>query len=122
MPLPAVIHCTSPGGHAALVAQAVAVRHLAGQHVGDGLDAAMRMPRKAGQVIRRILVAKIVQQQERIELRGLAEAEGALQLHAGAFDGGFGFKNLFHCTKRHGFDLRLALQLLDARADIRCNR
>ena len=82
------------GGHAALVAQAVAVRHLAGQHIRDGLDSPVRMPGKARQIIRRIVVAKIVQQQERIELRGLAKAEGALQFHARAFDGGFGFKNL----------------------------
>jgi hypothetical protein len=66
------------GGHAALVAQAVAVRHFAGKHIGDGLDAAVRMPGKSGHVIRRILIAEIVQQQERIELLGFAETEGAL--------------------------------------------
>ena len=78
-------------GHAALVAERVAVGDLTGQHIGDGLDAAMRVPGEAGQIIRGILVAKIVEQQERIELAGLAEAEGALQLDAGALDGGFGF-------------------------------
>ncbi len=90
------------GRHAALVAQAVAVLHFAGQHVGDGFDPPVRMPWEAGQIIGRILVAKIVQQQEWIELFGLSKAEGALQLHAGAFDGGRGFKNLLNGTKRHG--------------------
>jgi len=33
------------------------------------------MPREAGQVIFRILVAKVVQQQERIEIGRVAEAE-----------------------------------------------
>ena len=78
------------GGHAALVAERVAVRDLAGEHIGDGLDAAVRMPGEAGQIVGRILVAKVVEQQERIEFGGLAEAEGALQLDAGALDGGFG--------------------------------
>src|SRR5450631_864178 len=61
----------------------------------------MRVPWKSGQIVRRILVAKIVQQQERIELLGFAETEGALQLHACSLNGGFGFKNLFHSTQGH---------------------
>ena len=74
------------GRHLALVAQAVAVLDRARQHVGNRLDAAVRMPRKSRQIIFGIVVAEIVQQQERIELLGLAETEGALQLHARAFD------------------------------------
>ncbi len=66
------------GRHAAFVAEAVAVRHFAGQDVGDGLDAAMRMPGESGEIIRWILVTEIVEQEERIELLGLAEPEGAL--------------------------------------------
>ena len=91
------------GGHAALVAEAVAVRDFAGQDVGDGLDAAMRVPGKSGEVVRRIFVAEVVEQQERIEFLGFAETEGALQLDAGALDGGLGFENLFDCAKRHGW-------------------
>ena len=78
------------GGDAALVAQAVAVLDRAGQHISDSLDAAMRMPRKAGQVILRDVVAEIVQQQERIELGGVAETESAAQTHARAFQRRFG--------------------------------
>jgi hypothetical protein len=36
------------------------------------------MPREAGKIIRWVLVTKIVEQQERIELGCLAEAKGAL--------------------------------------------
>ena len=49
------------------------------QDVGDRLDAAMRMPGKAGEIILRPIVAEIVEQQERIGLGRIAEAEGAAQ-------------------------------------------
>ena len=90
------------GGHLALVAEAVAVLDFAGQDVGDGLDAAMRVPGEAGEVVGGILVAEVVEQEEGIELLGFAEAEGALELDACAFEGGLGFKNLFYRAKRHG--------------------
>ena len=85
----------------ALVAEAVAVIDLAGQHISDRLDAAMRMPGKAGLVLVGIVVAEIVQQQERIELLGVAEAEGAAQMHAGAFHGRLGLDDLLHGTDGH---------------------
>ena len=71
---------------AAAVAEAVAVFDVSRQHVGDGFDPPVRMPRKAGEIIVRVLVAEVVEQQERIELRRVAEAERALQLDAGAFE------------------------------------
>ena len=46
---------------------------------------------KPGEVIVRALVAEVVEQQERIEFVGFAEAEAAMQFHAGAFHGGRGF-------------------------------
>ena len=86
MPRPAVIHCTSPAPSAAAVAQAVAVLHGAGQHVGDRLDAAVRMPRESREVVLRAFVAEVVEQQEGIEGLGVPEAEGPPQLHPGALD------------------------------------
>jgi hypothetical protein len=77
----------------------------AGQHIGDRLDAAMRMPGKAGAVVVRQVVAKIVQQEERIELARLAKAEGASQLDAGSFHGGFGGDDAFDGANGHGHDL-----------------
>jgi len=44
IPLPAVIHCTSPAVILPLFAERVAVLDGAGEDVGDGLDAAMRVP------------------------------------------------------------------------------
>ena len=101
MPLPAVIHWTSPAAERAVVAQAVAMLHGAGEHVGDRLDAAVRMPRESGEVIRRAVVAEIVEQQKRIELRRVAEAERAAQLDAGAFDGGLRLHDAFYGTDGH---------------------
>ena len=67
----------------------------AGEHVGDRLDPAVRMPRESSQVVFRVVIAKIVQQQKRIEILCLAEAEGALQLHASALDGGLRLNDPF---------------------------
>ena len=101
MPLPAVIHCTSPAPSTPLLPRLSPWSTVAGQHVGDGLDAAVRMPGEAGEVVVGIVVAEIVQQQERIELLGLAEAEGAAQLHAGALHGRLGLDDAFHGTDGH---------------------
>ena len=46
------------------------------------------MPREAGQIFVGVVVAEVVEQEERIEFLRVAEPEAALQLHAGAFEGG----------------------------------
>ena len=74
------------GFEIAAVAEAVAMLDGSGQHISDGLDATMRMPRKARPVIVGPVIAEIVKQQKRIEFGGVAEAEGAIELDAGAFD------------------------------------
>ena len=79
------------GAQRAAIAEAVAVIDGAGEDVGDRFDAAMRMPREPGEVVVGALVAEIVEEQERIELAGFAEAEAAVQLDAGAFHGRRGF-------------------------------
>ena len=101
MPLPAVIHCTSPAAIAPLVAHAVAVLHGPRQDVGDGFDAAVRMPRKPGQVILRNVVAEIVEQQKRVEIGRVAETERAAQVHARAFQRRLGFDQALNRSKRH---------------------
>src|SRR5262249_31399419 len=87
--------------HPALVAQAIAVLHRAGEHVRDRLDATVRMPREAGEVIARVLVPEIVEQQEGIEVLGLAEPKGALKLHARAFERRLGLEYLLDGAERH---------------------
>src|SRR5262245_12654240 len=67
------------------IAKAVAVINRAGEHIGDRLDAAMRMPRKTREIVVGTLVAKIIEQQKRIELGRRAKAEAAVQFHTRAF-------------------------------------
>jgi hypothetical protein len=63
------------GRHFALVTQAIAVLDGTGEHVRDRLDPAMRMPRESGQVITRVVVSKIVEEQKRVEVFRFAESE-----------------------------------------------
>jgi NAD(P)H-hydrate repair Nnr-like enzyme with NAD(P)H-hydrate epimerase domain len=70
--------------HESLVAGAVAVAHAPGQHVGDGLEAAVRMLGEAGDVVARLVAAEGVQHQERIETALQWLGEDAVDLHARA--------------------------------------
>ena len=89
------------GGDGAVVAHAVAVLDGPGENVGDGLDAAVRMPGKPGEVVFGHVVAEIVEQEKGVELRGVAEAERAAEMHAGAFDGGLGLDQALDGANRH---------------------
>ena len=51
------------------------------------------MPGKAGEIVVGNVVAEVVEQQERIELGGVAEAERAAQMHARAFHRGLGLES-----------------------------
>ena len=61
----------------------------------------MRVPRETRQVIFRNVVAEIVQQEERVEFRGVAEPERAPQVHSRAFDGWFCFAQPLNWSKGH---------------------
>ena len=63
----------------------------------------MRMPGEAGAIVVRPIVAEVVEQQERIEFLGVAEAEGAAQMHAGAFNGGLGADDALDWSNGHVF-------------------
>ena len=102
IPRPAVIHWISPGTDDAAVPHAVAVLDGPRQDVGDRLDPAMRMPREAGQVILRHVIAKVIQEEKRIEVGGIAEAEGAAQVDTGPFDGRLGFDETLDGADGHG--------------------
>ncbi len=75
-------------GQKPFVARVVTVTHPTGEHVGDGLEAAMRMIGKAGQIGIRIIGAERIQHQERIEVRQRRLADNAGELDAGAVAGG----------------------------------
>src|SRR5438874_7078797 len=78
----------------AAVAEAVAVLDGSGEHVGDRLDPAVRMPRKALEEIGWTIVAEVIEQQEWIELGRVAEAEATMELDARAFHGRGGLNDL----------------------------
>ena len=104
-----LVHDAAPGGHPLHVAsgdrpgvaEAVGVIDGTGEDVGDRLDAAMRMPREALEVIAGHVVAEIIQQQERIDVGRFAEAEGAPQVDPGAFHRGRGRDVLLDGANRH---------------------
>ena len=89
------------GGDGAVVAHAVAVFDGSGENVGDGLDAAMRMPRESGEVVLGDVVAEVVEEQERIEILGVAEAERAAQMDSGAFERGLGLDKALDGSNGH---------------------
>src|SRR5579872_6186351 len=84
--------------HLAFVAEAVAMLDGSGKHIGDSFDPAVRMPGKPCQIILRVLIAKIIQQQKWIEFLRFAKTEGALEFYSRAFDGRLGLNNLFYGT------------------------
>src|SRR5690242_10113475 len=90
------------GTERAAIAETVAVRDGAGQNISDRFDAAVRMPRKAGEIVGRTIIAEIVEQQKRIGIGRFTEAESAAQLDACAFDGWLGLHDAFHGSYRHG--------------------
>jgi hypothetical protein len=73
-----------------------------GQHVRDGLDAAVRVPWKAGEIVGWYVVTEIVKQQEGIVLRGVAETKCAAQMHARAFPSRLRLDEPFYWADRHG--------------------
>ena len=89
-----------------MIAHAVAVFDGSGEDVGDGLDAAVRVPGKSGEVVLGNVVAEIVEEQERVEVVGVAEAEGAAQMHSGTFERGLGLDEALDGANGH-WDLRV---------------
>ena len=87
MPLPAVIHWTSPGVMTPLF-PCCRRAPLPLQHIGDGFDAAVRMPGKTLEIFRGIIGAKIVQEEKGIELGHLVVAEGPVEMDARPFQRG----------------------------------
>ena len=83
------------GTDSACVAEAIAVRGGAFEHVGDGFDAAMRMVGEAAQgTFERVVEGEVIEEQEGIGLVADARGYGAKQTHARAFDSGLWFDNL----------------------------
>ena len=80
----------------------VAVLHLALQEVGDRLEPAVRVRRKALEVVVGIVRGKFIEHEKRVEPRELAGAEAATQLDARAVGGGQGFNDALDGALGHG--------------------
>src|SRR5579863_2910257 len=89
------------GADHAAVADAVAVGYRPRQHIGDGLNATMRMPRKSREIVLGNIVAEIVKQEEWIEILGVAEPERPPQMYPSAFECGLRFDNPLHWPDGH---------------------
>ena len=61
--------------------------HAPVEHVGDGLETAMRVIGEAGDVVFRLVGAELIEQQERVEVGQLRLADDPAQLHACAIGG-----------------------------------
>src|SRR5262249_56921583 len=83
------------------IAEAVAVHHGASEYVGNRLDPAMRMPRKARQVVLGHIAAKIVEQQERVVVGRLPKTERAPEMDSGALQRGLRRDQLPDRPDRH---------------------
>ena len=70
------------------IALVVAMAHSAREHIGDGLEAAMRVRRKAGDVGVGIVRVERIEHQERIEILKPRLADDAGELHPRAIRGG----------------------------------
>jgi hypothetical protein len=84
------------GRHLAFVTEAIAVLHGTREHVGDRFDSAMRMPGESRQIVFRVVVTEVIEQQKRIEIPGFAESESTLQPDTRSFDSGLRFNNSFN--------------------------
>ena len=67
----------------ALVARAVSVAHAPGQHVGDGLEAAVGMVGEAADVVLGPVRAEFIEQQEGVQLTEFRRPDDAGELDTG---------------------------------------
>jgi hypothetical protein len=75
------------------VSHAVAVLDIAFQDVGNRLDAAMGVPRKAFDVLIRIGIAKIIKKKKRVKERNFAVSENPPEMNSCSFHRGFAFEH-----------------------------
>jgi hypothetical protein len=80
------------------ISHTVCMFHTSFEHVGDGLNSAVRVGRKTGKVIFRPRCPEIIQHQERIELRNFVTAECPVQVNAGTFYRRVSSQDTFDCT------------------------
>src|SRR5207302_5664164 len=88
-------------GELAAVAEVVLVAHVAVEHVGHGLEAAVRMRRKAGDVVGGVVRRELVEHEKGVEIEPAHAAEAAAKLDAGAVGGGHTLDRTLQFAIRH---------------------
>src|SRR4249919_3549485 len=83
------------------IAETVTVLDGSRQNIRYGFDAAVWMPRETSEVVRRPVIAEIIEQEEGVGVRGLAKSKGATQPHAGSLNRRFGLHDAFDRTDGH---------------------
>ena len=61
----------------------------------------MRVPGEASQILIWNIVAEVIKQQKRVEVRGVAKAESAAKVNARAFDSRLGFDEPLNWSNGH---------------------
>jgi hypothetical protein len=89
------------GGDSTAIAHAVSVLDGSSEHIGDGLDATMRVPWKALEIILGNVIAKVVEEKKGIEFSRVAEAEGTAKMYTGAFESRLGLDEAFNGSNGH---------------------
>ncbi len=91
----------------------IAVQHAAGEHIGDGLEAAVRMIRKARDVVVRLIAAKGVEHEKGVQafLQGTLEQPGQFYPrpiggHSAGYDALHPALLLVHLCTHSGLSLR----------------
>ena len=99
------------------VAEMIAMLHAAIEHVGHGLETAMRMRREARNVVAGIIGAELVEHQERIQPQARLAAEAAAQFYPRAVARRDRGNDLLQCAGGHGAspEAGLKTRLFDTR-------
>ena len=79
---------------------------IAFQHIGDGFDAAMRVPWKPLEIFLRIVIAEIIHHQERIKRVRITKPENTMQVDTGTFHCRLRLAGHFDRTNGHGIPFR----------------
>jgi len=79
----------------------VAVLNGASQHISDRLDPAVRMPREPFQIVIRNVIPEVVKEEKGVELFGISESEGTMEVNSGTFQSRGGLSNLLDGANGH---------------------
>src|SRR5437764_5388990 len=75
------------GRDSSMVAHAIAVLHGPGEHIRDGLNPTVGVPRKSRQIVLGNVIAEVVEKEKGVEVGRVAESDRAAQVYARTFQG-----------------------------------